>query len=338
MRYSIDKFAANSAGTLYAQMNRVVPSISYTKYYRETEPYKKWNFLLRSFFIGQQQFAYRVVNDSDYTVAKKYGSSAIVEFQTTLRDDRALYPYSANLRMDGGKNFLRIDFTGNYFLNYDASGRGLNTRFFAGKFFYLNSAAHYGWAQDFISPYFYSLSGTGGYAGNEYVDNQNYGGTRPNDFTYSDYFIGRNESSGWMSQQIAEGGGFFKVSTPVNLTPVGVSDNWIAALNFTADLPEKFDPFAALPFKLPLRVFVDVGTFSQAWQDNSGTGKFLYDAGLQLSVLKQAVTVYLPVLYSKVFKTDYVNAYGKKHFGHTISFSIDMGKLKPKVLNQILPL
>jgi len=335
-RYSTNMSNFNLSDPLYTQMNRIVPAISYTKYYRETNPYKNWNFLLRAFFINQQQFA-TLPMDTTYIVKKQTENTTIVEFQTTLRDDRALYPYSATLRMDGGKNFLRIDFTGNYFLNYDASGRGLNTRLFAGKFFYLNSAARYGLTNTYMHPYFYSMSGTSGYSA-ESGNANGVGGTRPNDFTYSDYFIGRNESSGWMNQQIAQDGGFFKISTPVSYMPIGASDNWIAALNFTADLPAKIDPFRLLPFKLPVRVFLDVGTYSYAWQDDAPTGRFLYDAGFQVSILKEAVTVYFPILYSKAFRNAYKSQYPVKTFAHTISFSIDLGKLKPRVLNQLLPL
>jgi hypothetical protein len=181
-----------------------------------------------------------------------------------------------------------------------------------------------------MQQYYYNLSGTSGY--------YDYYGMRPCDFSYSNYFIGRNETSGWMSQQIAQDGGFFKIATPASYEPIGASDNWLAALNFTADLPAKIDPFAALPFKLPIRVFLDIGTYSQAWQDNAATGRLLYDAGLQVSVLKEAVTVYFPIFYSKVYRDDYNSIYPKNKFKHTISFSIDLEKLKPRVLNQILPL
>ncbi len=321
-RFSMNSLTLNSDAPVFLQVNKLVPSVSYTKYYGENEPYKKWNFLLRAFILGQDNFTYPLVNDSTYTVAKKSETKTIVEFQTTLKDERALYPYNMNFKIDGDKDFLRLGFTGNYFLNYDASGKGLNVRLFAGKFIYLNDKSKYGLNNLNLNPYFLSLSGLNG----------------SQDFTYSNYFVGRNETTGWMSQQIMQSDGFFKVSTPQLAAPIGISDNWIGALNFTADIPDKINPFSVLPFRVPLRIFFDVGSYSEAWEDNAQSGKYLYDAGLQLSVLRDAVTVYFPFLYSKVYKDNYTSIYPQKRFVHTISFSINLENLKPKVLNKILPL
>ncbi|WP_156522656.1 gluzincin family metallopeptidase [Arachidicoccus ginsenosidimutans] len=321
-RFSMNDLSLNTVEPVFLQVNKFVPSIGYTKYYRENAPYKKWNFLLRAFVLKQDYFTYPQINDSTYTVSKSAETKTIVEFQTTLKDDRALYPYSMNFKIDGDKDFLRLGFTGNYFLNYDASGKGLNVRLFAGKFIYLNSNSQYGLDNYNLSPYFLTLSGRNG----------------SQDFSYSNYFIGRNEQTGWMSQQIMQGDGFFKVASPLVEPSIGVSDNWIGALNFTADVPDKINPFSVLPFKVPLRVFFDAGTYSEAWNDNPQSGKYLYDAGLQVSVLHDAVTVYFPLLYSKVYRDNYKSAFPTKRFVHTISFSIDLEKLKPKVLNKILPL
>lgn len=310
--------------TLYYQMRRVVPSINYTKYLDDARN-KKWNFLLRTFFLREEGETNNPtkINDSTYYFYKQTNNSTIAELQTTFSNNRALYPYNANLKIDGDKDFLRIAFTGNGFLNYDASGKGLNVRVFAGKFFCLNSAAHYGTRNFDLIPYQFSLTSTAA-----------------QDFTYSDYFIGRSETSGWMSQQIVQNDGFFKISTPPSYQSIGISDNWIAALNFTADIPDNINPFSKLPFKMPVRAFLDAGTYSEAWTDNisAPSGKYLYDAGLQVSLLHDALTVYFPLLYSKVFRDAYRSAYPVKRFVHTISFSIDLANLKPKALNKILPL
>lgn len=308
---------------LYYQMRRITPSISYTKYY-DDERHKKWSFLLRTFFLKEENYATKPLTDSTNFFYKAARNTAITEFQTTFSNDRALYPYNANLKIDGDKDFLRIGFTGNGFLNYDASGKGLNVRVFAGKFFYMNNDARYGMTNYYLSPYFFSLSSKA-----------------TQDFTYSDYFIGRSETTGWMSQQIAQSDGFFKISVPyASYQGIGVSDNWIAALNFTADIPDNINPFSKLPFRMPIRAFLDVGTYSGAWTDgyNAPSGKYLYDAGLQVSFFRDALTVYFPLLYSKVFRDAYKSVYPAKRFVHTISFSIDLANLKPKALNKILPL
>ena len=67
-----------------------------------------------------------------------------------------------------------------------------------------------------------------------------------------------------------------------------------------------------LPVKIPLKVFLDVGTYAEAWKKNPQTGKFIYDAGLQISLFKNMVNIYVPVLYSKVYSDYYKSNDPKK--------------------------
>jgi hypothetical protein len=137
------------------------------------------------------------------------------------------------------------------------------------------------------------------------------------------------DRNGWMSQQIMERDGFLKVKTPymtssdVN-TAFDISDNWLAALNLTADLP----------FAIPVKGFFDIGTSDKGWGDNAVSGSFLFDAGLQISVFKY-INIYVPVFYSKVYKNAYQAYFPTNKFLHTISFSIDIQKIK--IPNRILP-
>jgi hypothetical protein len=167
-----------------------------------------------------------------------------------------------------------------------------------------------------LENYFFDLSGNSG----------------KEDFTFNDYFVGRNVYRGWMSQQMTTGGGFFKVSTPYQTDPVGLTDNWLAAINLTSDVPEGINPFSVLPFRLPLRVFLDVGTYSDLWSENPVAGRFLYDAGLQVSLFKEAVTIYMPVLYSKIYRDTYKSMNDLGEFAQRLRFSIDLGRLLPKRL------
>lgn len=317
-RYTYDKYVANyedgSSLTKYLKLLRIVPSINYTRYYDDNRN-NKLNLNLRAFILHQ---------DTVGAFLNPFEKAVLTEMKVTFSNDRALYPYNANLKIDGDKDFLRIGFTGNGFLNYDASGKGLNVRLFAGKFFYLNSNAQYNTIKNYyLRPYFLSLSSSGW-----------------QDYTYSDYFVGRNETTGWMSQQIAQNDGFFKIATPANnYSQIGVSDNWIAALNFTADIPDKINPFAKLPFNMPIRAFLDIGTYSGGWSDdnNAPSGKYLYDAGLQVSLFNEVLNIYFPLLYSKIYRDDFKQI-PNHNFAHTISFSINLENLKPKVLHKILPL
>ncbi|HRH61630.1 MAG TPA: hypothetical protein PL045_13725, partial [Chitinophagaceae bacterium] len=93
-------------------------------------------------------------------------------------------------------------------------------------------------------------------------------------------------------------------------------------------IPDNINPLNVLPFKLPVKFFIDIGTYSEAWKDNPATGRFLYDAGLQLSLFKEGINIYLPLLYSKVYSDYYKSVYPEKRFSKTISFSINLNVLK----------
>jgi hypothetical protein len=224
------------------------------------------------------------------------------------------------LSIDQGKDFIRAGFTGNYFFNYSKTKGGIDARFFAGKFIYTTG-------KTFIKAYEtdrYQLNMTGG-KGYE-------------DYTYSNYFIGRNEFEGWQSQQIMNSDGFFKVRTDLLSNKIGKTDNWLMALNFSGNIPDKYNILNVLPIKIPLHFFVDIGTTADAWKENPATGKFLYDAGLQIPLLKSLVNIYVPILYSKVYSNYFKSTLGENRFWKTISFSIDVQKLQFNKLSREIPL
>ena len=122
---------------------------------------------------------------------------------------------------------------------------------------------------------------------------------------------------------IRDGG--FKVRTDLLASKVGKTDDWLGALNFTSSVPAGINPLSLLPIKIPLNVFFDVGTYADAWKQNSELDHFLFEGGLQVSLLRNAVNVYLPLMYSKLFK-DYIQSTVEKkaRLWKTISFSIDI--------------
>ena len=147
------------------------------------------------------------------------------------------------------------------------------------------------------------------------------------DYTYSNYFIGRNKYEGFLSQQVMIRDGGFKVGTDLLSDKLGKTDDWLGALNFTSS----FHP------KVPLKLFVDIGTYSEAWKKNAETSRILFDAGIQLSLLKDIVNIYIPVLYSKVYR-DYFRSYTENTFFQKISFSIDIQNLSFKKIDPRIPL
>lgn len=288
---------------------RIVPAMRYKWSPDPDQPEKQWRLEAKTFILKKD-----IWKPGEAKIISP--TTSIGELDVALNNNRALYPYAVSLQVQGTDQFLRAGLTGNYFLNYDDQGKGLQLRGFAGKFFYLQQ-------KDILSSYnlgnyFFNLSGSNGLQ----------------DFTNSDYFVGRSEYQGWMSQQMTTTGGFFKVATPYLTEPIGQTDDWLAAINLTSDLPDGINPFSVLPFKLPVRVFMDLGTYSNLWSENPDAGRFLYDAGLQVSVFKEAVTIYFPLLYSKFYRDTYKSMGDLGTYSKRIRFSISLGKLLPKRLQK----
>ena len=108
-------------------------------------------------------------------------------------------------------------------------------------------------------------------------------------------------------------------------------------MNFTTSIPANINPLELLPFKIPLRAFADIGTFSEAWEKDASTPRFLFDAGLQLSFLKNTVNIYFPILYSKVYNDYFKSTITEKKFWKNISFSIDIQNISLKKLIPQIP-
>ena len=322
-KYSINSFQPEKADKLYLGLTRLVPSVKYTLYSKDLRSTEKISFQLRTFLLKQDNLQFKTITTptGNIDVVKKIAENTYInQFKINWDNNRVLYPYNTNLTIDQGSNFIRAAFTGNYFFNYASGKGGITARFFAGKFFYLQS-------KTFITSYEtdrYHLNLTGP-KGNE-------------DYTFSNYFIGRNEFEGTSSQQIMERDGFFKVNTNLYSSKVGKTDNWLMALNFSGIIPSKLNPLQVLTIKIPIKFFVDIGTFADAWQDNSGSGRFLYDAGLQLPLFKDVVNIYFPILSSKVYRDYNKSVLGGGSFWKTVSFSLDIQKLKLNKLSKYIPL
>ena len=265
---------------------------------------------LKTFFINEGSYSSKAITVGTKTSDSSFATSTnrhLAQLRFNIEDYRKLYPYSADLTIDANEDFLRAGLTANYFFNYPrGKNNGLNVRFFAGKFFHFNQASLYS-----TSPYFLTLTGPRG----------------GEDYTYSNYFTGRTDFDGSNSQQLMERDGFFKVATDLQ-GEVGKTDNWLSAINFTSSVPK-------LPF---VKAFVDIGTYAESWEVTNTGSHFLYDAGLQLSLFDNCVNVYVPIFYSKVYRDYYQSIFPGKSFAKSISFSIDIQKIKLYKLTKGIPL
>jgi hypothetical protein len=154
------------------------------------------------------------------------------------------------------------------------------------------------------------------------------------DYTYSNYFIGRNEFDGLASQQIMIRDGGFKVRTNLLSNEVGTSDNWLMAVNLSSSIPSKFNPLSVL--RIPVRLFADIGTYAEAWETDSENDRFLFDAGLHFPLINGNVNVYIPLFYSSIY-SDYIKTYvTEDRLLKKITFNIDLNKLSINKLKRAI--
>ena len=271
----------------------------------------------KSFFLKEDGLKFETIiatPDTFNVVSNVSTDKTINRLTLSFSENRILFPYSIELTTEQGKDFVRTGLIANYFFNY-AKG-GMKARLFAGKFFYTNAKT----IQQQFATADYHLNMTGP-KGNE-------------DYTYSDYFVGRNEFDGWRSQQIMERDGFFKVRTDFLGDKIGKTDDWLISMNLVTDIPDNINPLSVLPVNIPIKIFADIGTYAEAWKQETSTGRFLYDAGIQVSLFKSLVHIYLPLIYSKVYDNYFKSTITEKRFLRNISFNIDLQQLK---LNKLLP-
>ncbi|HSN62353.1 MAG TPA: M1 family metallopeptidase, partial [Ferruginibacter sp.] len=241
-RFTADSFTDSTGTKNYQPIAKIAPSFKFTfanKNARSTlTKFIQW----KTFFIEETGLLFtrdtiQQIDVISYPKAKRY----VNQLQFVISNSRVLYPYDGALQVEQGDGFVRTNFTGNYFFNY-AKGGGVNVRLFAGKFFYTGDRTFL--TQFKTDRYHLNMTGPKGYE----------------DYTYNNYFMGRNEFEGFANQQIMMRDGAFKVRTDLLSSKIGKTDNWLAALIFNSSIPKNINPLELMPFKIPLKVFADIGT------------------------------------------------------------------------------
>jgi hypothetical protein len=313
--FSMNEFTDGKNENHYFSFRKLVPGAELQL--KEKDPRSTRNKFIqwKSYFISEDRL--RISFDSVFEngdtflidVANKVKENfTIHQLKLGIEDNRALYPYTVNATLQGTNNILRIALEGNYFFNYKEGG--LSVRLFAGKLFYKQE-------KEFeVDRFALNMSGPNG----------------EEDYTYSDYFIGRNRFEGLASQQIMIRDGGFKIRTELLSDKVGRTNNWLTAVNFNSTIPSRLNPFSILPVKIPIRLFADIGTYAEAWSDQeSNRDKFLFDAGIHIPLFNETINIYFPLIYSNAF-TEYVKSiYPKNRLLKTMTFSIDINNIPKKV-------
>jgi hypothetical protein len=310
--FSMDQFIDSSGNKFIMKFQKLVPGIRLT--FKEKNPRSTINKYIqwKTYLIKEQTLDSKIdtlLNNTDTSIQFQYSTPSqnrhLNQLQFFYENYRALYPFDVRLQVEQSSDFIRPAITANYFFNYPKEG-GLALRFFAGKFIYLGGKTI---QKEFNNDrYFLNMTGPNGYE----------------DYTYSDYFIGRNKFNGLASQQIMIRDGAFKVRTDLLANKIGKTDNWLTSVNLVSTVPKNINPLSVLPVKIPLRIFFDLGTFADAWNKNQDNDRFLYDLGLQIPLFDETVNIYIPFLYNKVYRDYFKSTITEKRFLKTISFSINM--------------
>jgi len=312
-RFSSLKALDSNGNKIFGGFAKLVPFVKLVFNNKNPRDYTTWWLMAKTYVIKEKEFEYTFspVDTAFYPHESPYHGRYLNQLTVGVDNFRRLYPYEGQFQVQQGADFYRASFTGNYFFNYSKGG-GLNFRLFAAKFGYLGGKTSEKEFQTVAyQPKLTAIRGD-------------------EDYTYSNYFLGRNEHDGFASQQVMMRDGDLKLRTDLFQGLQGRSDNWVAAMNFATTLPNKL-----FPFKLPIKIFLDVGTYADAWSSTSTTSRFLYVGGLQLSILKDIINVYAPLLYSKEFKDQLKTVPEENKFVKKISFSIDLQKINlRKYINQ----
>lgn len=253
------------------------------------------SFGIKGYFIQEESMNYRAVDSNLY---QPYISGNQKNLYAKLWYDfsksTTFNPYSYHLEAQFGETFMKLSAEAQFRIDYFLKKKGLDVRFYAGKISYFQPANY----------------------GNRYQLSTTYSGI--NDYLYDETYLFRNQQggNGWHNQVSMKEGGF-KVNTLKYAQPLGYSNNWLFAMNLKTDIPY-------LP--IPLKVFADIATYTDAKNTNPSGATVLYEAGLQLDLGKVA-SIYFPLILSKDLNDYSHSVLGKGRFGKMIGFSLNLSEI-----------
>ena len=132
------------------------------------------------------------------------------------------------------------------------------------------------------------------------------------DYLFENQFIARNETSGFGFSQLAEKDGNLKI-----WTPLGQSKQWLTAINLKS--PKLL--------KLPIKIFADI-VFCD--QKELNRDSFLWDTGLNVSIIKDIIDIYIPLAFNNDIKS--ILEKNNINFFNRIRFTLNIHKLVAKDL------
>ncbi len=247
---------------------------------------------VRNIYINQTtetpSYIYYWNNVSMFGENKEY---SILNLQYNYKNRRKVDPWSVNVDAQLFKETVKVSLDLKTQYTY-AKNKGVDLRLFCGK---ISNPSN-----QFIPNMNFSASGlTSGYNGY-------------NDYLFDNTMMGRLEHEGILSHQMfGNDGGFI---TP---TYLGQTNDWIVALNLKMRLPGK----------IPLSVFGNIATFSEANDVLADKELFIYEAGVTLNIYRNIAEISLPLYVSKDIQR--VMDLNNKKYYERIRFILNLDALNP---------
>ncbi|MBP6455747.1 MAG: M1 family metallopeptidase [Chitinophagaceae bacterium] len=260
---------------------------------------KKQDYILaKYYYISNEKYNYKFnAIDNNYKVEKSNTKLINQFFNVSYvhENNRTFNPFSYQGNIEGHNEYIKLSASCNFKFDYFMKNKAFYGRLFAGKFI--------------------------GFDNGNNFPNRNYflhtTTTAANDYLYDEVYLGRNENENLFSRQVtsAKEGGFYSRTLLLN-QPLGISDNWLTAVNLKSDIP----------VKLPLNVqlFFNAASFAQASLINPSKNKLLYEGGILLNVMNETFQIQLPLVLSKDFNDYSKQNYPKNRVLNQISFSLNL--------------
>ncbi len=278
----------NLPSRLSGSYTKLAPSLTFTFNERDALSSVKRTLLIKGYSIMEQNIAFGPDSLSKPSLAAQTKMYGLLRYTTA--NNRTYNPFSYVLEGQMGADYAKISAEGNLRIDYNVKNKALYIRAFVGKFFAINA-----------DPAIYS----------RYELNASYTGL--DDYLYDGTYFGRNAQNKVDAQQISIQEGGFKVPAFNN---VDRSDNYMATINLETDLPLR---------KLPIRLFFDAGIIPNASPtiEHPSNNTIMYDGGVEVHLIKNVVSLYIPIIMSSDFDNYIINTYGKKNlFARSVSFTM----------------
>lgn len=249
--------------------------------------------------ISRNSIGYSVDSNSHVDIHKNgYKHQQYYTLTYAWNNHRPFNPYSLKLYAQAGQSFGLLSADARYKVSYKAGKKGISIRAFAGQLLGNNiplnglmSITHSGW----------------------------------NDYLYDHTFIGRNEQTGfWSNQSVLNSGGFY-TQTRLLSEQVGITGNFLGALNIDIQVP-----------KTPFSIFGNLAYTGKSKYTFSNYNAVQYEAGIAFH-LADYITIALPIVLSEDLNNYRKYYLGKNRVLKSVAFRLNLSELFPSrnMLNTI---